>query len=431
MRSPAKTNDYDETGRANVAENSSGKKTSSIGNCSLTKLRSLVFYITSASAAKELRSVFDDLKAQRNLVYTPEEEAQHFSRFKKELQTKSEFMSSDKMIELYDETRPAIMQSLVDEINSKQDTWTASTAQGRFYGASIGDVKILCGTFMNGTEQLKEKIYPPEDLLDLPDSFDARDGFKECKGVIGHVRDQSACGSCWAFGTVEAVNDRFCIKSGGQFTEMLSAGEMTACCNLFHGCLTFGCYGGNPITAWTFLKTKGVVTGSDFVPKKYMNWCNGCWPYDFEECAHHGKEPDYPDCPSHPYSTPTCSSRCHNKKYETPFDEDRYYTEDFLPHWFLHTDSIEKEIMTNGPVSAAFLVYEDFTSYKSGVYKHTTGALLGGHGVEIIGWGTENGTPYWLVKNSWNDEWGDGGFFKIAQGDCGINALILGGTPKV
>ncbi|KAF4742957.1 hypothetical protein FOZ62_004980, partial [Perkinsus olseni] len=261
-------------------------------------------------------------------------------------------------------------------------------------------------------------------------SFDARDGFKECKDVIGHVRDQSACGSCWAFGTVEAVNDRFCIKSGGKFTEMLSAGEMTACCNLFHGCLAFGCYGGNPITAWTFLKTKGVVTGSDFVPERYMNWCNGCWPYDFEECAHHGKEPDYPGCPSHAHSTPACSSSCHNKKYGTPFDEDRYYTEDYLPHWFLHTDSIKKEIMTNGPVSAAFLVYEDFPPYKSGVYKHTTGSLLGGHGVEIIGWGTENGTPFWLVKNSWNEEWGDAGFFKIAQGDCGIDDMILGGTPK-
>ncbi|KAF4702818.1 hypothetical protein FOZ63_021548 [Perkinsus olseni] len=180
-----------------------------------------------------------------------------------------------------------------------------------------------------------------------------------------------------------------------------------------------------------------------------MKKSDGCWPYDFKPCAHHVKESDYQACPTvraavtanchetsrdfcqDTYSTPSCSSSCHNKQYGTPFDQDRYYTDDYFPSRFGDPSSIKQEIMTNGPVSAAFSVYEDFTSYKSGVYKHTTGSLLGGHAVEIIGWGTENGTPFWLVKNSWNDEWGDGGFFKIAQGDCGIDDMILGSTPKV
>jgi len=47
--------------------------------------------------------------------------------------------------------------------------------------------------------------------------------------------------------------------------------------------------------------------------------------------------------------------------------------------------------MTNGPVEAAFNVYEDFLTYKTGVYKHTTGSLLGGHAVKCLGWGVENG----------------------------------------
>lgn len=95
------------------------------------------------------------------------------------------------------------------------------------------------------------------------------------------------------------------------------------------------------------------------------------------------------------------------------------------------------ELFTNGPVEAAFTVYEDFLLYKtgqkaaphdsycfhksikplhwvidassSGVYKHVTGSALGGHAVKIMGWGTENGTPYWLVANSWNSDWGDKG----------------------
>ena len=57
-------------------------------------------------------------------------------------------------------------------------------------------------------------------------------------------------------------------------------------------------------------------------------------------------------------------------------------------------------------------------NYKSGVYVHTTGAKLGGHGVKIVGWGweLESQTPYWLVSNSWGNDWGEDGFFKIAMG---------------
>jgi len=61
------------------------------------------------------------------------------------------------------------------------------------------------------------------------------------------------------------------------------------------------------------------------------------------------------------------------------------------------------EIMTHGPVEASFLVYEDFLNYKSGVYQHVTGAAHGGHAIKVIGWGEENGTPYWLIVNSWNN----------------------------
>ena len=56
---------------------------------------------------------------------------------------------------------------------------------------------------------------------------------------------------------------------------------------------------------------------------------------------------------------------------------------------------MQQEIMTFGPIEAAFDVYADFLSYKSGVYKHVTGDLLGGHAIKIMGWGTENGEDYW------------------------------------
>lgn len=69
--------------------------------------------------------------------------------------------------------------------------------------------------------------------------------------------------------------------------------------------------------------------------------------------------------------------------------------------------------MTYGPVEIAITVYNDFVTYKSGVYKHVTGSELGGHAIRMLGWGTENGVDYWIVANSWNNGWGDNGFIKI------------------
>jgi len=73
-----------------------------------------------------------------------------------------------------------------------------------------------------------------------------------------------------------------------------------------------------------------------------------------------------------------------------------------------------------------------FLTYKSGVYQHTSGGELGGHAVKFLGWGTEQGTPYWLVANSWNPHWGDGGYFKILRGqdECGIEDEVSAGLPK-
>ncbi|KAE9412429.1 hypothetical protein Angca_004672, partial [Angiostrongylus cantonensis] len=93
--------------------------------------------------------------------------------------------------------------------------------------------------------------------------------------------------------------------------------------------------------------------------------------------------------------------------------------------------SIQKEIMTNGPVEVAFDVYEDFEHYSSGIYKHTTGDYLGGHAVKMLGWGTQNGTDYWICANSWNSDWGENGFFRILRGvdECQIESSVVAGEP--
>jgi cathepsin B len=95
-------------------------------------------------------------------------------------------------------------------------------------------------------------------------------------------------------------------------------------------------------------------------------------------------------------------------------------------------NQIMQEIMTNGPVEAAFDVYEDFASYTSGVYHHVSGGLLGGHAISIIGWGVQGSTPYWIVRNSWNRTWGENGYFRIVRGqdECGIEDGVVAGTPS-
>lgn len=59
------------------------------------------------------------------------------------------------------------------------------------------------------------------------------------------------------------------------------------------------------------------------------------------------------------------------------------------------------------------------------------GSFLGGHAVKIIGWGTDakSGKDYWLVANSWNESWGENGFFRILRGanECGIEGQVVAG----
>lgn len=124
---------------------------------------------------------------------------------------------------------------------------------------------------------------------ELPDSFDAREAWPECKNVIGHVRDQSNCGSCWAHGSTEAFNDRLCIKTKGSFNTLLSIADTAGCCGFF-SCLSFGCAGGHISSAWDWFKKTGVVTGGDFGDK------NSCYPYTMPFCAHQIEGTPYKKC---------------------------------------------------------------------------------------------------------------------------------------
>jgi len=134
-------------------------------------------------------------------------------------------------------------------------------------------------------------------------------------------------------------------------------------------------------------------------------------------------------CPSTIAKTPHCEKEC-NKEYTK-----KTYSEDLKKGSSAYSVRTAKNIMndiyTHGPVEGSFTVYEDFMTYKGGVYEHTSGHSLGGHAIKILGWGVESGVPYWLCANSWNTNWGEKGFFRIRRGsnECGIEASVAAGLP--
>ena len=91
--------------------------------------------------------------------------------------------------------------------------------------------------------------------------------------------------------------------------------------------------------------------------------------------------------------------------------------------------AIKNWISTKGPVSACFIVYDDFFAYTSGVYRHVSGANRGGHCVSLIGYNDSEGC--WIGKNSWGTGWGESGFFRIKYGDSGIDTWDVRGVNGI
>lgn len=89
---------------------------------------------------------------------------------------------------------------------------------------------------------------------------------------------------------------------------------------------------------------------------------------------------------------------------------------------------LEKE----GPMHLSFKVPSSFMSYKSGVYRRQSGeGILGGHAVELIGYGEDEVGPYWICANSWGESWGDKGYFKIEVNPSYVGYSIGHCDPEV
>merc|ERR1711939_155285 len=115
----------------------------------------------------------------------------------------------------------------------------------------------------------------------------------------------------------------------------------------------------------------------------------------------------YPACPSSEYPTPSLS-KCSESGYSKAYNDDKIKATG--SYSLSGIKNIQADMVKYGSATAAFTVYSDFPTYKSGVYKHTSSQFLGGHAVTLVGYGELDGEKYWKIKNSWNEQWGDGGF---------------------
>ena len=272
-------------------------------------------------------------------------------------------------------------QEAIDFVNSVQDSWVASS---EWVGTmKVGEAKMFTTTVLKASEFPEHNWGALLDHFAAPASFDSRTQWPNC---VNPILDQGQCGSCWAFGATEALSDRICIASNAAQKPVLSPQYLVDC-----DTNNYGCNGGYLDLAWRFMMTTGVPL-------------NSCVGYKAVDAA--------------------CPTKCDNGAALTFYKAASVNS-------YTNPASIQAAVISSGPIEVAFTVYQDFMSYKSGVYIHTTGGVLGGHAVKLVGWGVSGTQNYWICANSWNTSWGIAGFFWIGFGQCGLDSQGVAGAPKL
>ncbi|KNA13820.1 hypothetical protein SOVF_113290 [Spinacia oleracea] len=223
-----------------------------------------------------------------------------------------------------------------------------------------------CSATFKGSHKLSHAVAPAE-----------KDWRAE--GIVSPVKNQGHCGSCWTFSTTGALEAAYAQAFGKNIS--LSEQQLVDCAGTFNN---FGCNGGLPSQAFEYVKYNGGLDTEE------------AYPYT-------GKDGE---CK---FSAQNVGVQVHGSVNISLGAE----------------EELKDAVAFVRPVSVAFEVVDGFKLYKEGVYTSTTcgsAPMDVNHAVLAVGYGIENGVPYWLIKNSWGEDWGDNGYFKMEMGKnmCGV-----------
>jgi cathepsin H len=223
------------------------------------------------------------------------------------------------------------------------------------------------------------------------------------KGIITPIKNQKQCGSCWTFSTTGCLEAHTCLAHGKDCTAWtgLAEQQLLDCATPYNN---HGCNGGLPSQAYEYIKYAGGIDSEDSYPYQ-ANDTDGC------------RDSGGGDSNS--------NNNSHGRAAQV--------AEVFNITSYDEVDLVQA-IQYVGPVSIAYQVSADFRFYAHGVYDSynaTTNSTMCksspmdvNHAVVAVGIGsTQEGTPFYIVRNSWSTSWGMEGYFWMLRGRnlCGVS----------